>query len=135
MARSRSKQAITRGLADSLDHTVSRRDRGPLPSTVRPLMRTVLGDTSRSRLVSSKPPRALVRVASPAAVVRASGRSVSLQTKAASPFRQATFYKPMVPQRSLDCARRTIRREVLFATDRRRKGSGGGRRKQSKARC
>lgn len=107
-----------------------------MPRTVRPtLMRTVLGDTTRSRVVSFKPPAALRRVASPTAVVRASARSLSLQTKAASPFRQATFYKPEVAKRALDCARRSIRREVLFAIDRRRKGSGGGRRKQSKVRC
>ena len=99
------------------------------PRTVRPLIRTVLTDTLS--------PRRGTRTH-----LDASRRAV-LRSRAASPWAtgaQALFAPHVKPplQRSLTCARRTIRKEVLFALGRTPAGSGSRSRKHnpdSKVRC
>lgn len=124
-----------RSPTQSLDHTANRRpQREPLPlSTVRyPLMRTVLGDRMSPRI---RPPAGAFQPsrASPAAVVRGSTRARSTAKRLSSPFLQSTLLMQSVPERAMVCARRHIRREVLFAT--KRTGGKGARRPRSKVRC
>lgn len=85
-----------------------------------PLMRTVPGD----RIPGSR--------SSPLARSRASIRS-----RAVTPWEQARLLSPQLTARALICARRSIRREVLFAI----KGTGKGAKarrnytKSTKVRC
>lgn len=113
-----------------LDHTVSprQRTRGPEPLSTLPLMRTVLGDSLRG--VTKQAPKAPLR-RSPTVVVRATGRSTDRQIK--SPFLNATMFTPELTNRAMECARRHIRREVLFAT--KRTNGSGAKRRRSKVRC
>jgi len=125
--RNRNRQRpITRYSQSALVHTVSRRSRLPLPSAqFVPLIRTVLDDTTNRRVGISAPPTL---------PVRASGRvRPAAQRQAARTPWSGMF--DSLPERALQCARRAIRREVLFATNQRRKGAGGTRRRQSEWRC
>lgn len=84
------------------------------------LMRTVLGD----RISGSRE--------SPIVRSRASRRS-----RLVSPWEQVNFVSPQLTERAQICARRAIRREVLFAIKGTGKGSGARRRysEKSKVRC
>jgi len=102
------------------------------PQTVRsPLIRTVLIEPE----VLQPPPPRRGSQASPTAQSRATGRSS--QKRVRSPFLNATMLTPELTERALVCARRGIRREVLFATKRTGKGSQSPRRFtfKSKMRC
>lgn len=86
-----------------------------------PLMRTVSGD----RLPGSR--------SSPVTRARSSIRSRKL-----TPWESSGFVTPpMLSERSQVCARRSIRREVLFAIKATGRGSGGRRKRteHSKVRC
>jgi len=123
-----------RSPTQSLDHTANGRPNWepvPLSPVRNPLMRTVLGDTAQRRSPSLPVKPAARR--SPTVAVRASGRSSQRQIK--SPFLNATLLTPQLSQRAMLCARRTIRREVLFAVKRTSKGSSGSRRPRSKVGC
>lgn len=129
--RSRSTRPST---TRALDHTVDRASRRSQRHSTTPLMRTVLSDTGSGpwpRAVT--PNRIKPALRSPTVMVRASDRSSVLARKMQSPFLQATAVNVSIPARSIECARRNIRREVLFA----RKGLSGSspKRKRSKVRC
>lgn len=129
----------------ALDHTAIRsrapRDIGPEYSpesegyspdsggfftpSVRPLIRTVLAQPA--------PQRFRKRTQSPLVPVRASMRSFGKATR--SPFLNATLVTPQLADRAIVCAKRNIRREVLFAIRRTGKGSGSPRRPKSKVKC
>jgi hypothetical protein len=125
-----------------LDHTASRfhgdlfsddsvsladiREAFSIP-TVRPLIRTVLVE----REPFSSPPRK--RTASPQVPVRATFRSSDRQTR--SPFLNATTLSPQLTERAILCAKRGIRREVIFATKSTGAGAKAPRRNRSKTRC
>lgn len=98
------------------------------PSQVRTLIRTVLPEPERSR--SIKPRK---RTQSPTLPVRATFRSSDRVVK--SPFLIATGNTPQLPERAIHCAKRGIRREVLFATKSTGQGAKSPRRKRSKVRC
>lgn len=126
----------------SLGHTVGSRNRldratpvsladireafsGPVRT---PLIRTVLEIPD----FQPTPPRR----STPRSVVvqaRATGRSSDKAIR--SPFLNATMVTPELTERAMLCARRGIRREVLFATKRTGKGARSPRRKPSKVRC
>lgn len=139
MAKGRSRQVARWSNTQSLGHTATTRPDSVRPSrlTVRPtLMRTVLGDTTPRGVAPNKALRMVPRpslVRSPTVAVRASGRSS--QTRVQSPFRNAVLETPQLTQRAMVCARRHIRKEVLFALKRTAKGSSGARRPRSKVRC
>lgn len=104
------------------------RTRQAFSSSVRsPLIRTVLIDSR----YQPRPQRG--RPNSPVAPARATGRSSDRQTR--SPFLNATLLTPELTERALICARRGIRREVLFASKRTGKGAKSPKRKFSKVRC
>lgn len=133
--RKGSRKRETRGQSSTtLDHTVSPRrpaDREPVSTVRSTLMRTVLGDRSPRAMSPSRPPASLRLKPSPTLAVRSSGRSYG--AKAKSPFLNATLLTPEITQRAMTCARRAIRREVLFA----KRGLSGGspKRHRSKVRC
>lgn len=99
------------------------------PRTVRPLIRTVLTDTrqaTRRHLDASR--RAVLRSRSPS----------PWTTGPLADFGSDVYVEKAPLQRSLTCARRTIRREVLFATRRTPAGSAAASRRrnsESKTRC
>lgn len=133
----RASQVARRDYPQPLGHTATTARRPLLdwakPISTRTLMRTVLDDRS-SRSRSSSFPSLQTRFPSqrsPAVVVRASGRSS--QRAARSPFLNATFYSPGLTERSMVCARRHIRKEVLFAL--KRTNGKGSRGRRSKVRC
>lgn len=64
---------------------------------------------------------------------RATGRSSDRRTR--SPFLNATMVTPQLTERALICAKRMIRKEVLFATKRTGKGAQSPRKSPSKVRC
>lgn len=125
-----------------LDHTASRSRAPDLPSwddespsdfeglfrpiPVRPLIRTV-------RIDSAPPQPRLVKRQSPLVQVRATMRSSDRAAR--SPFLNATAVTPQLADRAILCAKRTIRREVIFANRKTGKGSGAPRRKRSKVKC
>lgn len=133
--RKGSRKSETRGRSSySLDHTVSRANREPIPTSTLTLMRTVLGDSRAVTKQGQSPAKRAIAPAwrrSPTVVVRASGRSSQRQIK--SPFLNATMFTPQVTNRAMVCARRHIRREVLFAT--KRTNGSGAKRPRSKVRC
>lgn len=99
------------------------------PPVRTPLIRTVLierGSENFSHYPDSRLP-------SPVASERATGRSSDRQTR--SPFLNATMVTPQLSERALVCARRGIRREVLFAKRRTGKGSRSPRKPKSKWSC
>lgn len=102
---------------DPLDHTAE-------PSfsdhSTRTLMRTVLGDRTPG----------LASRFSPVVRSRATGRS-----RVVTPWEQVRLISPQLTNRAMVCARRTIRREVLFALKGTGKGSKSPRRPKSKVRC
>ena len=127
----------------SLGHTVGSRSRldfepsdspadtfgGAFSRPVRtPLIRTVLEIPD-----FQPPPPRRSTPASPAVRSRATGRSSDRRTR--SPFLNATMVTPELTERAMICARRGIRREVLFATKRTGKGAKSPKRKPSKTRC
>lgn len=122
MKRAKHVRAV-RGV-QHLVHTANRRPLGPSFGTVRSsLMRTVPTDT---KLIGS--PRLIGK--SPDVPVRASMRSHPVYT-VLQPVKQ-------LAERALACARRTIRREVLFGLGRTGKGSQSPIRRRtadSKERC
>lgn len=149
MARKKARRGYSARVAppQRLDHTATRyRDRyshldqqenppgwgGFSPSitrkTVRPLIRTVLEIPSTPQSFRNK------RLASPVLPVRATIRSSDVSIR--SPFNNATMLTPQLTERALICAKRNIRREVLFAYRKTRKGAGGAPRKpRSKVNC
>lgn len=102
---------------EPLDHTA---EPSVLHHSTPPLMRTVLGD----RLAGTRQ--------SPVVRSRASGRS-----RPVTPMQQVRLISPELTERAMVCARRSIRREVLFAI----KGTGRGAKSKrkysarSKVRC
>lgn len=100
----------------------------PLPSAFT-LIRTVLAEPAPGFV--SPPRRGKPR--SPLVSVRATDRSSDYQAKRFT--WNPTALHPELTQRSIHCARRGIRREVLFATRRTGKGAKAPRRRQSKTRC
>lgn len=144
MARSSNRRReivrSTRRPSLSLGHTVDRFRRDsepyqPLPirqgfftHSASPLIRTVLPEPAPPVRLFPKPGirSALIRT-------RATGRSSDRVTR--SPFNQAVMLSPELTQRAIICAKRTIRKEVLFATKRTGKGSKSPRRSPSKVRC
>lgn len=129
--RSRSTRATS---PSTLDHTVDRASRRPYGRSTPTLMRTALSDTGPMPSIGSvRLPDIKPGIRSPTVVVRASGRSRRIQAKMRSPFLQATMHQVAIPERSFVCARRAIRREVLFA----RKGLSGSspKRRRSHVRC
>lgn len=92
-----------------------------------PLIRTVLVDS----VYQPRPQRG--RPNSPVAQARATGRSSDRRIR--SPFLNATMLTPELTERALICARRGIRKEVLFATKRTGKGAKSPKRYRSKVRC
>jgi len=128
----------------ALDHTASRY-RDPLQglladdyppesggffdSPVRPLIRTVLEIPSTPY---QAPPRRGKR-ASPTVAVRATFRSTDKAVR--SPFLNATAITPQLTERAILCAKRNIRREVIFATKATGRGSKAPRRFRSKVKC
>lgn len=125
-----------RTLTKSLDHTAGPprafswlSDPGLDPvfhrSVRTPLIRTVLPEPVRVPQRSQR--------SSPVVSSRATGRSSDVQVR--SPFRGAVFLTPQLTERAIACAKRGIRREVLFATKRTAKGSGSPRKPPSKWRC
>lgn len=147
MARKRrrkvSRQSATRRYSPprpkSLGHTVDDSDLfsalSAFPdSPVRyPLIRTV--PVERAFVPSYTPRLRAVGVSSPAVAVRATGRSSDRAYR--NPMLQATGITPELTERAIVCARRTIRREVLFASKRTGKGSHSPKRYtlNSKKRC
>lgn len=99
----------------------------PTP-TVRPLIRTVLVEPA-----PYQPPPRRGKRQSPTVAVRATFRSTDRSTR--SPFLNATMVSPQLTERAILCAKRNIRREVIFATKRTGKGASAPRRKPSKVRC
>lgn len=95
-----------------------------------PLMRTVLGDTVTTRPASIH----RGRMFSPSLPVRASGR-VQGRDKLVSLEYPLGQVPVEMPRRAVECAKRQIRREVLFATDRTSRGSRSPRRPKSNWRC
>lgn len=144
MARNKSRRSgntvwSTRQLtpSKSLGHTVDRLRFGGFDADAEeaftapvrsPLIRTVLEIPSSSQ----PPPRRGLR-SSPVVAVRATGRSS--QKRVRSPFLNATTLTPQLTERAIICAKRTIRREVLFARKRTGKGARSPRRRPSKVRC
>lgn len=108
---------------------------GPPPEAVyrspvrSPLIRTVLIEPARG--YQSPPQRG--RPNSPLVPVRATGRSSDRRTR--SPFLNATMLTPELTERALICARRNIRKEVLFANRQTGKGARSPKRTPSKVRC
>lgn len=100
-----------------LDHTAELSD--SYHSTPA-LMRTVLGDRTAGLATRSSP---VVRS-------RATGRS-----RLVTPWEQARFISPQLTNRAMVCARRSIRREVLFAIKGTGKGSKAKRGPRSSVRC
>lgn len=96
--------------------------------TVRPLIRTVLVE----RPPFQSPPRRGKRQ-SPLVQVRATIRSSDKAIR--SPFGNATMITPELATRAIVCAKRNIRREVLFATKSTGKGAKAPRKNRSKVRC
>lgn len=94
-------------------------------ATVRSLIRTVLPERGWPVRPS--------RLRSPLVPVRASMRSSGKAAR--SPFLNATTVTPQLAERAITCAKRTIRREVLFATRRTGAGSASPRRPKSKVKC
>lgn len=92
-------------------------------SQVRPLIRTVLPEPAPFRKMRQSPTRP----------VRATFRSSDRATR--SPFLNATTVTPQLTERALECASRTIRKEVLFAKRKTGKGSRAPRRNRSKVKC
>ncbi|UOF80429.1 hypothetical protein [Microviridae sp.] len=122
----------------SLGHTVGPRSvfeadeppafGGGFSSPVRsPLIRTVLEIPFQPKPPRRSTPR------SPVAQARATGRSNDRRTR--SPFLNATMVTPELTERAMICARRGIRREVLFATKRTGKGAKSPKRYKSKLKC
>lgn len=99
----------------------------PVRGTVRPLIRTVLVERS------SPAPR--LRGLRPSPVLRSRASARSSQVRVRSPFLNATMVSPELTRRSVECAKRGIRREVLFALRRTGKGARSPRRSPSKWRC
>ena len=131
MSKGSRRSRETRWLAQPLGHTVSRRRPwDPIPTVRSTLMRTVLGDTTDYRGSPNTRPN-MLRVRSPVVAVRATGRSSDRQVR--SPFLNATMVTPQLTARSLICARRSIRREVLFAT--KRTNGSGAKKTRSKVGC
>lgn len=137
--RSQSAVRLARRSPLSLGHTaspasnVTRRTlpdfgEGFLSPTVRPLIRTVLVE----REPFNPPPRRTIRN-SPTVQSRATGRSNNRKVR--SPFLTAQGITPLLTERAIICAKRTIRREVLFATKRSGRGAKSPRRPRSKVRC
>lgn len=93
-----------------------------------PLIRTVLVDSSYQ-----PPPRHRGSPRSPTVQVRATGRSSDVKLR--SPFLNAQTITPELTERAIICAKRTIRREVLFASKKTGKGAKSPRKPQSKVRC
>lgn len=130
---------LTRPSTPALGHTVSRyRDLPTAQSlddiveafsnpSASPLIRTVLVDSNYQPA-----PRRGIR-ASPVVRSRATGRSS--QRRVRSPFLNATTLTPQLTERAILCAKRTIRREVLFAVKRTGRGARSPRRPRSKVRC
>lgn len=100
-----------------LDHTA---EPSHSYNSTPPLMRTVLGDRTPGLATRSSP---VVRS-------RATGRS-----RLVTPWEQVRLISPELTKRAMVCARRTIRREVLFATKATGKGSKSPRGPRSKVRC
>lgn len=98
------------------------------PSTVRPLIRTVLVEPA----IQQKPVISGSRE-SPLLRSRATGRSSDRLTR--SPFLNAQTVSPELTMRALECAKRSIRREVLFATRQTGKGARSPKAPPSKWRC
>lgn len=135
---------LARPTSTALDHTASRyapalsdyypasleelREAFSLP-TVRSLIRTVLPEPVPR---FQAPPRRGKRL-SPAVAVRATMRSSDRAVR--SPFQNATMVTPDLTSRAILCAKRSIRREVIFATKSTGKGSRAPRRKRSKVKC
>lgn len=136
----------TRQSPQALGHTVGQpRDTlnfGTPPATggfttlrnkpVRPSIRTVLEISSPPRRAKYPAPSRGKRQ-SPQLAVRATGRSTDRQIR--SPFLNATMLTPELTERALVCARRNIRREVIFAQRKTGKGSRSPKRIPSKVRC
>jgi len=95
---------------------------------VRPLIRTVLENSE-----DFQPPPRRGKRQSPTVAVRATFRSSGKATR--SPFLNATMVTPELTERAIICAKRNIRKEVLFATKRTGKGSRSTKRTPSKVRC
>jgi len=87
-----------------------------------PLIRTGLGASGTLRVSRQPPPVLGGSRYSPQVAVRATGRS-----RVDRSFRTVLYSKQLLP-RALACAKRAIRKEVLFALNRRGKGSGATRR-------
>lgn len=151
MARNRRRRASQNSLArdyypSPLDHTARRSRVKSVPfddvepvslaeireafsrPTVRPLIRTVLVEPE----TFSAPPRRGKRQ-SPTLAVRATIRSTDRRTR--SPYLNATMVTPQLTERALECAKRSIRREVIFATRKTGKGARSPRRTPSKVKC
>lgn len=97
-------------------------------SPVHPLISTVLPE----RAPFQSPPRRGKRQ-SPTLAVRATARSSDVRTR--SPFLNATMVTPQLTARALECAKRGIKREVLFALKKTGKGAKAPRRQPSKVKC
>lgn len=140
----RRRRSISQASAFSptLDHTASRysrrlsdyepvsladiREAFSMPQTgaqYDPLIHTVLPEPAPFRKMRPSPTRP----------VRATFRSSDRATR--SPFLNATTVTPQLTERALECASRTIRKEVLFAKRKTGKGSKAPRRQRSKVKC
>lgn len=144
MARNRNRRQaqtarLTRRTFQPLEHTVSlppepfrSQPRSRLAystSPVRsPLIRTVLVEPE---VLQPRPRRG--QMASPAVQSRATGRSSDRRIR--SPFLNATMVTPELTERAILCAKRSIRREVLFATKQTGKGAKSPKPFRSKVRC
>ncbi|AZL82754.1 hypothetical protein [Apis mellifera associated microvirus 48] len=141
----RDQPRLARQSSPALGHTASRYTGQPLSDyypasladireafslpTVRPLIRTVLPEPDTG---FQAPPRRGKR-SSPAVAVRATMRSSDRVTR--SPYLNATMFTPDLTARAILCAKRSIRREVIFATKSAGRGAKAPRRKRSKVKC
>lgn len=147
MARNRPKRPHSTGptrLSSALDHTVGYGGLGDFDSVSladireafriqdRPVRSPLIRTVRIEREPFYAPPRSGKRQ-SPTLAVRATFRSSDAPIR--SPFKGATMVTPELTQRALECARRGIRREVLFATKRTGKGSVSPKKRYSKTRC
>lgn len=128
----------TRPSPQSLDHTVGLRRRHyvsdwePIPLTPTPVRSPLIRTVLEIPAPPQPPPRRGSR-RSPVVQVRATFRSSDRQTR--SPFLNATAVTPELTERAIICAKRTIRREVLFANKQTGKGAKAPKRNLSKVRC
>lgn len=104
----------------------------PSPPPVRPLIRTVLENPSTPPNPNKIRPRRFSPQSS-TLQSRATGRSSDRPIR--SPFLNATMVTPQLAERAIQCAKRGIRREVLFATRNTGKGALSPRKPPSKWRC